>query len=339
MKIKVEKLKEYLKLLKPSFNINDLHVYGRFVYISNKIIMGYNGRTQIIHKLDYEDFFECILNIREFEKFLKKVTKETLTFEKNKSVIKVSAPNILYEIKEETKYLKQLKEQIWETNFKWLKLPEDFKKAIQMCIHSADQKPGFFNRILIDNHTVYSTDSYRVSKYTMKDSINTKIFLSLDTCIDFLKYDFEYYFIIKDTVYFTDKNKDIIFINRLIDEEYKDIEDMIAFGEGKGINFTLPNNVKEYLDISYIGADEFLDEFHKSIKVNIVQDKITITGKADNKQVTTVIEFPDNKQDITFTINPLCFQEILKVTKKVKIVDSIIVFYADNYIHLFSLGD
>jgi hypothetical protein len=340
MRIEVSKIKYALGKLKPAINQNDKYLYGKYIYISNLMLMGYNEVTQIYYLLESEGAdFESILEVKELNKFLAKVKDTHLDMFKEGDKIIIKGKNVKYTIKEDINILDYFQRYLNDIDFEWKKLPDDFLYGLRLVVQSADSSPGYYNRVIVENDRILSTDSYRAARYTMDTSFNYLFCLPYFVCIDILKNTYTKYYIKKSIVYLTNEDENLIYKTSLNTDGYKDVEEILQYGEGEGIELKLPDDMADYIDLSYIAVDDFIEEMHQLITVKIENNKMHIIGDSESKRIEIDIEYESELEELNFTINPGYFKDIVEKIQTIKILDDIIVFYDDNFTHLFSLGE
>jgi len=333
MKINKDKLIEALEAVIPAIGKKNLQeqIPG-FIFTGNDIVT-YN--EQLCIRYPFVTDFACAIPADEFYRILKGIEEESidinldgesLFLKTNKTKAKL---NIFFE---ESDILKSIG-SIIDVKMKWKILPEEFVKAISLCIFSAskDISQGVLTCVYIGNGKILSSDNYRISMYEL-EGINTSILFPLSSAKELTKFDIKEYCLIDSWVHFKTSDN-VIFSSRVVKETYPDCDPYFEL-EG-GSRLRMPKELKGAVEaVTFFAAGEHID---KKITVSFQEDAILCTGESKHGWVKKKVPIKFKRKPITFNINPIFFSEILNNITSARLTKGKALFKSGNFKHVLAL--
>ena len=338
VKLKRNELYEALNILRiAALEKSVLDDADNFIFLDKEII-SYNDRISIIYPFNVgltfsvpaEDFFQIISKADSKIIFLK-LGKEKLTF-KSKSIqgqiaTRVNPESIL-------NYVNAMKEDIPQ---KWLSLPKGFIEGISLCRFSSskDASNPVLSSIFITGNKMYSSDSIRISEYTMAGKMKEPFLIFAQSANEILKIgEIEKYAISGSWIFFKTKI-DLIFACRKVAGNYPNISAYFNFERQNEINKLPIEKIKDAVNITSIMAEGEFDE-DKKIDLDFDQQELNIHARKETGWIRETIKFK-SKNNFKFSINPVFLNQILdKETSKVFVGEDRILFESDNFKHLIA---
>jgi len=220
-------------------------------------------------------------------------------------------------------------------NKKWGKLPGDFMEAVKLCIFSVskDNTQPFLNCLFVDNNRILSSDDLRISLYKLKEGLGSSFLIPLAAVKELLRFKVTEFCLGESWVYFS-TDEHVVFCSRIIEDNFPEVKDNFKF---KGKRVLLPEGVEKSVKLVSILAEGDLD-LDKRIGVKITPKRIIFKGERDIGWIEDNITFDlDIEKDISFSINPYLFLDILSRTRNIKIGEDRVLFEVDSYKHLMAL--
>jgi hypothetical protein len=218
------------------------------------------------------------------------------------------------------------------------KEPEVFKKAVNLCSYSAskDSTQIALTCVYVAGNSVVASDDFRISQYLLPEEFPEEVLMKATSCVSMNRFLFTRYAITGHWVMFLDEN-DVMLAIRWVDEQYGDVSQYMQF---EGQDYELPSNLAQKVEqVSVMAKGDY--DIEKEIRVTlkngaavVMAEKNTGWAEATVKHAGLVVERP-----VTFTINPLFFAEVLRLTNNlVTIGDDKALFKQGDFTHLISLS-
>lgn len=341
MKIKTSELKKSIDFVKSGLsNGNDILDFSKYLFFQKDEIFAFNGVVKISSKFKNEDLMSeevkfCI-DGKLFEELVKRIKSEYLELIKNEDSISITSGKVKAELSINNDLLEKMTEYLinFDDEQEFYPLPEKFFTGLKLCSFSTDKNTAnALSNVFISDNYIYSTDNFRLSIFNMSVTLQDDFNLSIKVINELLKYKFENYFIKDDFIYFFN-DTNLIFSVRLNELTGKDFTKFVSFFDEKDF-IEIPVDVNSLLDISSIilTEDNIMDKY---VNIEIKDKKIKVTGKSELGIIENEIDF-DIEVELNFSINPIFFQEILKICNKLTLKDNLIIFSNNEFLHLFSI--
>ena len=334
MKINRDELLKILEAVSPAIGKKDMQEQLSGFLFTGDDIVTYN--EQLCIKYPFETDFVCAISSEEFYKVLKGIEEETVDInEKGESLTieSVKTRAKLNTFLEDEGILKSIK-SINDGEFKWKTLPEEFIKALSLCLFSVskDISQGVLTCVCIGKGKLFSSDNYRISMYELEE-IDDSVLLPLGPASELVKFNVKEYCRSDSWIHFKTDNG-VIFSSRIVNEEYPDCLPFFKL-EG-GSRLRMPKALKGAVDaITFFAEGE--NDLDKKITVSFKEDSIFCTGEGRNGWVEKKVPIKYKKDDISFIINPVFFSQILNSITSVTLTKEKALFKSGNFKHVIAL--
>lgn len=217
----------------------------------------------------------------------------------------------------------------------WKDLPEDFLHGLSLCSFSAadTMSMGILYCIHVNKKKLYSSDNYRISRYELSKEIDDTFLIPAKSAEEVSKFHVNKYLLDESWVHFK-SDSETIFSCRIVSGFYKDVD---RFFEVQGKEFTLPENIKKYVDSSLVMADG-KREFEKKIEMTIAKDRITLRGETEVGWIESKVPCQlDLEESFKVTINPVFLNEVLNKSTSITVREGRALFKSENFQHVMVL--
>lgn len=213
------------------------------------------------------------------------------------------------------------------------RLPEDFKQALDLCSFccSTDVTDPL-NGVYVKGDNVYGSDDIRISHCKIGKELKFPFLIPLESVLSLKDFNIIKYGFNEGWIFFKDLDGSF-FCSRLIDQDYN--EDPSEFFEFEGKEIIFPDGMKEMVEKVLVLVEGDSD-IEKKINVVISEGKLTCKASNDKGWINTHVVVPIDK-DITFSINPLFFIQILNKVEVAVIGEDRILFETEKFKHLIAL--
>jgi hypothetical protein len=217
----------------------------------------------------------------------------------------------------------------------WQTLPKDFIHGLSLCAFSAadNMSMGLLYCLFVENNKIYSSDNFRISRYEMESDMQVKFLIPSRSAEEVTKFDVKEFSLDDSWIHFKSDNG-AIFSCRIVAGNYKDVN---PFFQTQGKEFTLPQEIRKYVDASLIMA-EGKREFEKRIEMTVSPKLITIKGETQIGWIESKVPCDiDIEEEFKISINPIFLNEILSKTTKVIVGEGKALFQSENFDHVMVL--
>jgi hypothetical protein len=338
MKIKKAALLKALESIKPGLAKKQIIESDKdFIFTGNDVLT-YNSQMSIFYP--FETDFKCSVPSFELYNIIKNIKEDEIEIsvlenklniksEKTKANISISKAEKISEIISSLD-LNKIMENL-------LPLPKKFLEGIELCLLSASNdltKPSL-SSILIKNNLIMSSDSFRISKFDMDESIEKTFYIPINSAIELIKLPVVDYCYNENFIFFSTKEDVLFFCQAINPEIIYNYEDF--FDNFKGINITLPNDISEMIKSSSVFSEgDFTTE--KMIQIKILKNEIKCKGENGIGWIESSSKIDFNSDiGINFSINPEFFSKILQYSTKISYQKGKILFSMENFSHLIAL--
>jgi len=220
-------------------------------------------------------------------------------------------------------------------NGEWKDLPEDFLHGLSLCSFSAadTMSMGILYCIHVNKKKLYSSDNYRISRYELSKELDDTFLIPAKSAEEVSKFKVTEYLLDESWVHFK-SDTGVIFSCRIVNGVYKDVD---RFFEVEGKEFTLPENIKKYVDSSLVMADG-KREFEKKIEMTISKDLIILRGETETGWIESKVPCQlDLEESFKVTINPVFLNEVLNKSTSIIVREGRALFKSENFQHVMVL--
>ena len=333
MKIKRAELIKILEAVSPAIGKKDMQEQISGFFFTGDDIVTYN--EQLCIRYPFASDFVCAVEADKFYKILKGVEEESISITIGDSSLSVvsNKTEAKLSVSLDNASIEETMKSISTTKLMWEELPEDFIKALSLCLFSVstDVAQGVLTCIYIGDGKLFSSDNYRISMYEL-EGIDTSILLPLSSAKELTKFDVKEYSLADSWVHFRTADN-VVFSSRVIKEEYPDCAHYFKL-EG-GDRLRMPKDLKEAVDaVTLFAEGEIVD---KEIKVSFQEDAIFCIGESKHGWVKKKVPIQYKRKDISFNINPVFFSQILNNITSVLLTKEKALFKSGNFKHILAL--
>lgn len=334
MKIKRQELLDALTAIRPGLARKAILEQTMDFIFTREEVLAYNDKICISHP--FRTDFECSIPAEQMYKVLASMSQKELelTYKGGNLLLKegkMSAKLVA------TKGIPSIVEKLGleDLENKWKELPKDFLEGLFLCMFSAsqDMSQPYLTCICVDQNIMTSSDELRISQYMLEETDFKDTFLIPAKSVEELvRFKVVEYYLGKAWVYFRTK-EGVIFCSRIISGEYPDCTSYFEF---EGVRLYLPSELKDSVETALIMADGAFD-IDKRIEVNISDGMIECLGENEMGWVKKIVKMKSKKKEVSFSINPIFFSEILSRTKVMICGTEKALFQTDKFKHLILL--
>jgi hypothetical protein len=192
---------------------------------------------------------------------------------------------------------------------------------------------GILYCIHVNKKKLYSSDNYRISRYELSKEIGDTFLIPAKSAEEVSKFKVTEYLLDESWVHFK-SDTGVIFSCRIVNGVYKDVD---RFFEVEGKEFTLPENIKKYVDSSLVMADG-KREFEKKIEMTISKDQIILRGETETGWIESKVPCQlDLEESFKVTINPVFLNEVLNKSTSIIVREGRALFKSENFQHVMVL--
>jgi len=333
MKINRSEFLQSLKSIKPAIDEKDnLEQANSFIF-NNGNIHTYND--EIGMQIESPVNIDAVVKAKELYSLLGKIKDDEISISMKDNEFIIKGKRIKAGIKKQEETLINL-DEIFPKIDKWSKVPDDFKKALSICLLSAskDNTRPILTCLHIKDDIIESSDNEQLTIYTMskKCKVFKKGILIPENIVkDLIKYNITHVSYNRDNWIDFKSEENVIISCRMYKGEYADLSQFIL---NKGTKITFPNNINDILNKMEVFQKEEQDALQT---VNIKINKGIFSVRSENQYgwVEESVK-TKNKKNVIFNVGPKILLNILNTTKKAMIGDNVIQFNTDNYVHIIA---
>jgi DNA polymerase III sliding clamp (beta) subunit (PCNA family) len=312
--------------------------YMNFSFDDNRIVT-YNESVAV--SVPIETGFTCSVPAKEFHNIIKKLNTPELDIDLDGGQLKIHGPNtkaaihVLQDdkIKTATQSLLDL--------VAWKPLPSDFQDGVEQCGISTDMSSlmPWMKTLNIKGNQILSADSHRISQFIFKepldDNLHEELHIPFNSISGSIGQKFVEYYITKDWFHMRAEDG-LVYSAKLMDLET--VPDMEKYFDVTGDDFVLPEDSAKVIDLVAVMSEDAKGTT-KWVKISITSKKVTFrcerqgTGWIEQELVTDYVGLP-----ISFMLNPISAENILKYTRNVTISDKYCIFKHNNFQHIVALA-
>lgn len=337
MKIIVAELKDKLSKLMPGLaGRSPIKDVKHFAFLEKEIIT-YND--QVCIGVPFQTDFMCTVPADELLDILSGINETEIDISLQGNVIAFQSPSTKAEltIQKESQLLTMINSlDIPEEG--WKRLPEDFLTGIGLCAFSTskDMTQGALNCVAVNGTQVYSSDTFRISSYTMKQDMNAGLILIPVVAVkDLIKYRVDQFCVDKSWIHFEDESG-LVFSSRILPTDYPDILSLLNL---EGITTVeMPKELKEIL-----GSTETFTrgdfEIDKKVQISVSTGLMVCRVENQSGFVEKNLTINYQGESFNFFINPVFLSQILEKSTLMKIHESRnkALFLSEQFKHLMVL--
>lgn len=322
------------------------HVQAQHFLIDNDHVSAFDDQISISSPLGIETGLRCTVFAEDLFAVLDKITEEWVVLKQgDDGDLSITSSTSRFGLStlplegELVELMYQLSKEIKPNN--WQELPEGFTAALKLCGFSVSKNVVnmAYSSIYVDCDgmspgAMYSTDAWRISRYTFDDAPAMTFLLPYDSAEELCKYAVKKVQIVGPWVHFQDDDG-LIFSAR---HRVADFPDCDPLFEVKGMKVDLPKEIAIALDKTLVfapGEDPDAREaelYFRNGSVMIRTQHVRGWGEQDVQVPTMKVpEMP------YLRINPLFLIDILKHAATMTVGKKSALFSSKNFEHLMVL--
>ncbi len=333
--MKTEVFLDVLKAVKPALaNKEILDQSTNFVFKDGRVYT-FDDAIMISHPIKVK--LKGALPSKELYDLLSRIKSESVTIKQKEREVSISGDNFSAGIVIEKKIALPIK--TLKITEKWHKLPGNFCEALQFGLFSVSKnysKP-IFTYINVCNDSLYSSDTFRATQYTMSNKIKGSLLIPLTAATKLLNYNPTHYQVGKNWTHC--KNIDgVVFSFRNATLKYPDVTSLLQ-QEGPLTNIKFPSKLSAALTNAEVFCKEETDKT-RLVDITIDGDSLELHGKGDIGWYKEKFKLKKKHPKlIKFDINASSFKDILAHLKKAELSGDkkTIGFKGANFIHIICL--
>ena len=309
MKISKAKLQKALEIVKPGLaNKEVIQQSTSFAFIKGSVVT-YNDHISISHPIELD--FEGAIEADPLYKFLSKIKTDSdvdMDVNENELSVKIKRSKIGLTLQKEIHLpLKEI-----DTEGKWQKLPEGFKKAVNFAAAACGRNELQFKLtcVHINKDIIEGSDGYKICRVNLPDEINIKpVLIPASSIIEVAKLTPTY--VKRSNAWAHFKNdEDTIISTRIIEEKYVEITDWL---DVEGVEIIFPKTLTEVVDRALVFAqrEHKLDE---EVEIELSDNRIKVKATSDIGWFEEELNVKHKGEPISFVIVPYLLEGILSET-------------------------
>lgn len=338
MKVKIEQLKNVLKILKAglSGNKETTDQSNSFVF---KDGMGftYNDEFSVRTPIDLGDV-EGAVSAKELSALIGKLKGEECEIEFSDNELKIKNGKIRAGIRLESEIHMPLDEISLPDKKAWKLLPSNFSQVLKSVVFSSstDQSQPILTVIHCAKDVVESTDSERATQWWLdKEYFVTPLMLPAEASKPLIGYGkLERYAEDESWIHVDLGSGSMFSCRKTADGKYPELD---KFFDVEGEELSFPTEIGDMLDRAGIFIEVDFDQ-ERMVHLS-VSDKgiLTVRAEGDSGWIEESMRIKYSGSSIQFQINPQYLQQILSTVNKGLVGEDRIVFEFDSFRHVVAL--
>ena len=345
MKINRIELLGALKSVQPGLSKKEIIQQAAHVMFMGKCIATFNDAISVLYP--FETDFKCSVNGEEFYKVLEGIKEEEIQ-------ISLDGDHILINSKKtkagfstlvgENEKVENMVEKILITTNKpkfFRTLPKDFVRGAALCMFNAskDMTSGVNSCVAIRENEIFSTDSLRLSRYTLDSKVKDEMLIPARDVFDLVKYEVTKYGLSDGWVHFqTDDG--VIFNCRTMKGEYP-FERVNRFFMKMKNEIKVPAELRDIMKNAVVLAAGEVD-IAKMVEVTIDNGKIICKSEKERGWMIKEVDCKYKGKKLVFFVNPIFMAQVLESTTTLALMQGgeypdKAYFTQDNYQHIIAL--
>jgi len=342
MRVKTEDLRRALLAVKPGLAKREIVEQTTYFIFTGERVVTYNDRVCISYPFSTD--FRCSVVAKELFDVLSDIEEEFLVMEFRDKMLRFSARKARFGLQAlEENALEPAIEQlaVWDKSRIWRRLPKDFTQGLFLCLFSTstDMTHKYLTCLYICSDRVFSSDNIRISRYEFVGRVRSSFLLPLSSARDLVKYDVRFISLDDAWVHFKTADE-AVFSSRLYLSDVPFPEEvMTSHLVVQGLTFILPEKLGRVVQEMLV-AVEGKEEIEKEIQVAVSKGVITCRGEFVQGKgwLEKDVDFPEYKGgDISFSIQPVFFSQILTKTTTMTLADDRALFESGPFKHVMLL--
>ena len=258
MKIDRKMFLSVLESVKPGLAAKEIIEQSTSFVFKDGFVFTYNDSLAVSAPIGEEMGLEGAVKADELFRLLQKCGSDEIELYSTDTEIRVKGDKFKAGVKRESEITLPLDELKYPE--KWVKVSEDFTKAVKSCLFSVskDMTKPKLTCIHITPEKVESSDNFRATIYPLKTGVSSDIMLPGMAARSLVNYNVTGYNTKGGWLHFTDKKTGLIFSTRTYSEDFPEIESRLDEADE---TFKMPKEISELLDNAniFITADFSFD--------------------------------------------------------------------------------
>lgn len=331
MKIKRKELILVLDKIKPGLAAKEIIEQSTSFVFKNGYAATYNDEIAVSHPLDIG--VEGAIQNKEILALLGKVKDEELTLEQNQGELMITGNKFKSGIRMEKDISLPL--DFLEVEVDYKNLPDGFIEGANLCVFSAAQESvsPVLSNIHAKSNFIESCDNFRLTRFKLDEEIEDELLISAKGVRHLTNYNLNQYGITEGWIHFKDKKNGLTFSCRTFEEDFPKLDNFLA---AKGTPIRLPDDLNDVLDRSGIFSSES-EGRGDLVTINIGNNWCVVRGENNHGWFEEKIRVKTKDTKFIFMVSPKILKDILKITKKATLTESVLKFRSRNFDHVVSL--
>jgi DNA polymerase III sliding clamp (beta) subunit (PCNA family) len=305
--------------------------YEMFSFYNQEIIT-FNEHTSVRVPIQLD--LECSVLAKEFHDIIAKITSEEIQIGIDQEQLKITAPNITAKMNVSIKDItKSILNSTETDNLVWKPLPAEFMEGVALCSISVGRTNvlDWMTALTIDGAEMLSTDSYRISNYTLPEPIDGKYHIPHTAIEGAIDQVFKEYATSKQWFHLRAEDGLIYSAKRV---NIATMPEMLKYFVMEGISITFPAETEKVIDlVSVISEAAKTDK--RAIAVELSPGMMRFRShRQDLGWIEQAVPIEYAGEAATFYINPDFAKRIIKETRETVIGPKFCKFTAGNFKHL-----
>jgi len=330
MKVKISQVLAELKLVMPGLSVKELiEQSGSFIY-QDGMVSTFNDEIAVRHPSCLD--FTGAVKSTEFQKLLSKTRTQEADITVNGNMLEIKAGKAKAAIVMEADINLPIGEVTSPSQ--WKKMSKELLEGIRLCQFSVgtDLAKPVLTCIHISGDYVQSSDNFRLTRYKMKKTkIKGSILLPSQAAKYLKEYNPTHYAVTEGWMHFKTEH-DVIFSCRTFEGDFPVPSSMY---DVKGTTVELPDGLKETMDLAGIFSAN--DATAPYVNVKLTKGRMKISSENDSGWYTESVRVDYKGKDLEFGVSPEFFIQLISLTDKVIVGDSMIKFSDDSMEHVVGI--
>jgi hypothetical protein len=337
MKIKTEKLKEALELVKPGLASKEILEQSTKVAFKDGELLTYNDETAVRYALEGLDI-NAVVSAKELYKFVSKVKTETIDITGTPESIEIKAGHAKIWLNFDAELRLPIEEMVFTDE--WHKWPAELTSSLQFIapVCSDDVGAPKFQCVHIrTDGMLEASDRISLVQISVDDiDFDNSILLPKYAVAVISKYNVEEFQINNGWIHMQTKEQAIVSCRIIEEDTFPDVSSLI---KDSGTPIELPDMLDEMLEKAIIFVDGVENFF---VEITIADNQLHVFSSNSVGKFKEKEEVNYNEEPIKFVCKPEFFRDMYMKTDKIKF-DSIggefvVRFIADNWQYMMMVN-
>jgi DNA polymerase III sliding clamp (beta) subunit (PCNA family) len=327
------------KVLPATTNKGLVEGWDTLIFCQEELI-AYNDRICIsilLPKDSCTDVEECGVNAKDFLSIVSGINEDEIMLYTEDGKLHIDSQNTEASLSTHTsKGVLSLVDSVDLDTDNMTELPDDFIEALNLCKFAVsndftDEKQLYC--LLLDSCYVYSSDSYRISKFKLSKDVKQTCLIPKSVLDDLINFKPKEIQVTPRWVHFMNEEQACFSCRIFEKDKFPDMEKILhKFKKGK-VTFEMPAGLKNVLD-SLGGIFDTSLASSKHVFINIKNGKLTLEVERETLRLKKTLAVSDEDIEVSFGVSSVFLSEILNLTNEISLGEIYVRFDTDNFTHL-----